>query len=132
MKFVSSLLAFLLVMTVSMAAAQTELKSAQIQPAVAAPGDSVSVQVDFSGAPESVKSVTILVREYPSDAPRFQLKQEKEKSLWTLKTRVPWDAPVQRYHLDIGAIDSNDNEIITSGYENNETGKTGSLLFEVK
>jgi len=123
---------FILLIVVTMVSAQVELKSAQIEPAVAAPGDSVSVRVEFTGGPEEVKSVTVLVREYPYEGPRFTLKQTPGQSIWSLKTVVPWDAPIQTFHLDFGAIDKNDTEIVTSGYENNETGKTGSLTFEVK
>lgn len=132
MKKSAVLTVLLLMFTLSLAFAKVELKSAQIKPTSAAPGDTVCVRVEFTGEPDAVKSVVIMVREYPYDAPKFRLKKTADQSVWTLKTVVPWDSPVQSFHLDIGAIDKNDIEVITSGFENNETGKAGSLTFEVK
>lgn len=115
-------------------AGQPTLISAKIEPTEASPGDSVKVQIEFSGKVKDIQSVTITVREYPYDAPRFELSPSpiKDKSIWTLKTLVPWDAPMQDFNLDISAIAKNGKEIVSKKLENNSTGKTGTIPFSVK
>jgi hypothetical protein len=113
-------------------AAQPTVKSYKIEPTVASPGDSVRVQIEFSGIADSVKSVRVIVREYPDDAPRFELKPLNAQNTWGFATLVPWDAPIQYFHLDIKAVAKNGAEIVSPGFENNYTGKAGTIEFQVK
>ena len=115
-------------------AAQPTLKDATVEPAVAAPGDAMKIQIEFKGDTKKVKSVTLMVREYPYEGPTMDLKpvDDKKRNLWVLESNVPWDAPSESFHLDIGAVDYDSKPIITEGFEDNWTGKTGTIEFEVK
>ncbi len=115
-------------------AAQPVLLTTKIQPAVAAPGDTVSILIEFTGKAEQIRDVIVTVREYPNDAPRFQLKANSKdgKNIWRHKTVVPWDAPSQEFHLDISATDKDGKEIVSKGFEDNYTGRTGTIAFRVQ
>lgn len=115
-------------------AAQPLLLSTNVQPAVAAPGDTVKMQIEFSGKAEEIRDVIVTVREYPNDAPKFQLKPSNKegKNIWQHKTIVPWDAPTQDFHLDICATDKSGKEIVSKGCEDNYNGRTGTISFRVQ
>jgi len=78
------------------------LKSASIEPTVVRHGDSLRVTVEFTGAREDIKEVSFIVREYPYDSPRRYLKPDPntKKNIWVLEDVLPYEAPVQSYHLD--------------------------------
>ena len=78
--------------------------------------------------------MTITVREYPYEAPRFELSPLpiKGKNIWAHETIVPWDAPAEDFNLDISAIAKNGKEIVSKQLEDNYTGKTGTIPFRVK
>jgi hypothetical protein len=128
---IASLLAMLLGVA---GAAQPVLLTTKIQPVVAAPGDTVSMQIEFSGKADEIRDVIVTVREYPNDAPKFQLKplSKDGKNIWLHKTIVPWDAPTQDFHLDICATDKNGKEIVSKGCEENYAGRTGTITFRVQ
>ena len=115
-------------------AGQPKLKEAKIEPSVASTGDSVKITVEFTGKKKDIKSVTLLVREYPYEGPRIELQPDPEskKNVWVATGVVPWDAPAETFHLDISAIDKNGKEIVTKGFENITTGRTGTIIFKVK
>ncbi len=113
---------------------QLVLKKAVIEPAAAAPGDSVKIIAEFSGKQKDIRGVTLITREYPYDGPTIHLQpyKDKKKNIWFFKGAVPYDAPNEIFHLDITAIDKKGKEIITKGLENQSTGHTGTIKFEVK
>ncbi len=128
-----SLCLFVLLVAAGLAlAGQPVVKSCKINPAVAAPGDTVAIFMEFDGDASAIKSIMVTVREYPYEAPKYHLKPTENKNIWTCKTLVPWDAPVQTFHLDIKALDDQDEEIVTPGYENNTGGRAGMLEFKVE
>ena len=112
---------------------QPQLKSATLEPTKASPGDSLTLTVEFSGKKADVKSVTVLVREYPEEGPRITLKacEKSKKNVWSYTGRIPYDAPSEIFHLDISAIDKDGKEIVTKGCENHYTGRTGTVKLEV-
>lgn len=116
---------------------QPTLKSSKIEPAVAAPGDTVKITVEFTGSAKKLKEVSFIVREYPYDYPRtyFQPVKESKKNVWVLVGPVPYDAyeaSGETLHLDLKAIDKDGKEIVTKGHEEQTTGKTGTIEFKVK
>ncbi len=113
-------------------AAQPKLVEAKITPEKAAVGDKVTITVEFTGKAKDLKQVYLTVREYPYDGPTIVLKPvEGKKNIWTAEENVPYDAPAETFNLDITAVDKKGNDIITEGFENNYTGKTGSVQLEV-
>jgi len=135
MKKVLVVLSLLLLIATTVFAKQPKLKEATMIPQVAAPGDSVTVTVEFTGKHRDIQKVFLTVREHPYDAPQFSLlpdKSQKKNNTWILKTIVPWDAPSESVNLDITAIDKKGKEIVTKGLENQTTGKAGSVAFEIK
>ncbi len=135
MKKILVVLFLSLLISVTAFAKQPELKEATMVPQAAAPGDSVTVTVEFTGKHKDIHKVFLTVREHPYDAPQFSLlpdKSQKKKNIWMLKTIVPWDAPSECVNLDITAIDKKGKEIISKGLESQTTGKAGSVTFEIK
>ncbi len=115
-------------------AKQPKLKSATIEPKIAATGDTVKITVGFTGKVKDIEELSFIVREYPDDYPRTYLAHDKKckKNIWLLQGPVPWDAYAQAYHLDLKAIDKKGKEIITKGFEKQTTGHTGTIEFKVK
>jgi len=115
-------------------AKQPKLKSATIEPKVAATGDTVIIAIEFTGKVKDVKEVSFIVREYPYDFPRTYLTPVKKskKNIWKLVGPVPWDAYAQSYHLDLRALDKKGKEIVTKGLEKQSTGRTGTIELKVK
>jgi hypothetical protein len=113
---------------------QPKLINAQVEPELAAVGDSIMLNVIFSGSKDDLKGVYLTVREHPYDYPMIRLfpDDRSEKNEWSLKIRVPYDAYAAKFHLDINAFDKEDHEIISEGFENNSTGKAGTILLEIK
>ncbi len=113
-------------------AAQPKLVEAKIAPEKAAVGDKVSITVEFSGKAKDLKQVYLTVREYPYDGPTIVLKPvEGKKNVWSAEETVPYDAPAETFNLDITAVDKEGKEIVTKGFENNYTGKAGSVKLQV-
>lgn len=115
-------------------AKQPTLKVAKIEPEVAAPGDTIKITVEFSGAVKDIKEVSFIVREYPYDYPRQYLKSvtEGKKNIWMLLGPVPWEAPYETFHLDITAKDKDGKEIVTKGLEQQSTGRTATIKFTIQ
>ena len=118
----------------SLHAGQPKLKSAKVEPSMAARGDSLLLTVEFTGKTKDLKEVSLIVREYPHDFPRRYLQpiKKSKKNLWTLIEVVPYDAPAMSFHLDLTALDKNGKEIVTEGFEEQTSGRTGTIEFEVK
>ena len=96
-------------------------------------GDDAPLSVEFSGKRTDLKEVYLTVREYPDMYPRIPLKLDpaSNKNRWIFTINVPYDAPPDTYHLDINAIDKDGKEIVTKGFETNETGKAGTIELKV-
>ncbi|MBD3375080.1 hypothetical protein GF406_08605 [candidate division KSB1 bacterium] len=115
-------------------AGQPELVSASATPETAAPGDTVSFVIEFKGETKDIESVVLTVREYPYDGPRVPLqpKEKESKSVWVAQGPVPYDAPLETYHLEIAAKTADGQEIISKEHKNNTWGKTGVIVLTVK
>jgi len=113
---------------------QPQLMKASIEPELAAPGAEASVSVEFSGMHADMKQVYLTVREYPYDYPMVELEPDNNSStnLWSLDLTIPYEAYPGDYHLDINAFLKDGNEIVTEGFEDNSTGKAGTILLKVK
>ena len=113
-------------------AGQPKLVEAKITPEKAAIGDKVKLTVEFTGKKTDLKQVYLTVREYPYDGPTIVLKPtEGKKNIWIAEESVPYDAPAETFNLDINAIDKKGKEIVTEGFEDNHTGKAGSVKLQV-
>ncbi len=113
---------------------QPKLMQAVIEPELASPGASANVQVEFSGNKSEMKNVYLTVREYPYDYPMIELlpNDKSDSNSWSLDMPIPYEAYPGEYHLDINAFLQDGKEIITEGFEDNSTGKAGTILLKVK
>ncbi|MDZ7371067.1 MAG: hypothetical protein ONB12_07855 [candidate division KSB1 bacterium] len=106
----------------------------QIQPEAAAPGDSVTAWVEFTGV-DSLKQVLIIPREYAYDIDEpFPLQRDttSTKERWIIQVQVPYETPYGAVNLEIRAIDKNDREIVIEEYKDQQFGKAGLMKFEVR
>ena len=124
----------LFIMTQVVLAGQPKLVSASATPETAAPGDTVSFVIEFKGETKDIESVVLTVREYPYDGPRVPLepKDKESKSVWVAQGPVPYDAPLETYHLEIAAKTSDGKEIIGKEHKDNTWGKTGVIVLSVE
>lgn len=115
-------------------AGQPELVSASATPETAAPGDKVSFVIEFKGETKDMESVVLTVREYPYDGPRVPLepKDKESKNVWVAEGPVPYDAPLETYHLEIAAKTADGKEIISKEHKDNRWGKTGVIVLTVE
>lgn len=130
-----SLLAALVVLVAFAFGCSSSLKlvSAKAEPETLSPGQKGRVVVVLSGAKNKVGVVQAVVREYPEYT--FRLNDEgrmgDEKAgdgVWTYEFPVPYDAPAQKYHVDI-VIKDKDGKVIKLG---EAEGPAATLVVEVK
>lgn len=131
-KVALTLSALFLIASLAMAG-QPKLVKASITPTKAAIGDSVKVKVEFTGKQSALKQVYLVVRGYEYDTDAIVLKPQAgtKKSIWVADQIIPYEAPAETFHLDVNAIDKKGKEIVTKGFENNSTGKAGSVELTV-
>ncbi len=112
---------------------QPTLKSAEVIPGVASRGDTVKIVVEFTGNPKELKKVSFVVREYQEDYPKVFLMpiENSDANVWASIGPVPYDAPFEIVHLDIQAVDSSGQEIVSKGFENQPTGRTGTMQLQI-
>jgi len=127
-----SLTALLLITGMAMAK-QPKLVKATITPNKAAIGEKVTVEVEFTGKASDLKQVYLVVRgyEYDTDAIVLQPLEGSKKNVWVADQVIPYEAPAETFNLDINAIDKKGKEIVTKGFENNSTGKAGTIELTV-
>ncbi len=125
--------AILLFFPVAALCDQPTVKSATITPTEVTPGDTVTMEIEFSGKTSDLKEVFFRVREFPNEAPARNLQPAKNRkgNVWVLVSEVPYEAPAQTYHLDVTAIDKDGEEIVTKGMEEQSTGKAASVTMKV-
>jgi hypothetical protein len=113
---------------------QPKLMQATVEPEIASPGESITLQVQFSGTYTDMKNVYLTVREYPYDYPMIELSPDMSETgnRWKKEVTVPYDANNGEFHLDINAFVRSGEEIISDGFENNSTGKTGTIILKIK
>ena len=118
-------------------ASQLAVKQTMIDPPQVNVGDDAKIVIVFTGEKNSVATVIATVRENPEMY--FSLNDDGENgdekagdNIWTYTITIPWDAPSDTYHLDIRARDQEGNEIITEGYEQQSTGRSGTVEIIVK
>ncbi|MBN2028931.1 hypothetical protein JW824_01690 [bacterium] len=113
-------------------ASQLAVRQMMVDPPTVNVGSQAKIMVVFTGPKNAVSTVIATVRENPEMY--FALNDEGQDgdeeagdNVWTYTVSVPWDAPADTYHLDIRARDQEGNEIITGGYEQQETGRSGTV-----
>lgn len=121
-----------LLLFVSLSFAEVTVE-AKIDPAAAAGGDWVKGSVEFTGV-GGLQKVLIIPREYAYeiDQPFAMKKQEGDKEVWVLETMVPYEAYPGKVHLEIKAIDKDGAEVVIKEYEEQQFGKAGLIVFEIK
>jgi hypothetical protein len=124
----------LLCFAVAIYAGQPKLVKAEIKPAVAEPGETVKMTIELTGKANDLKEVSFVIREYLYDQPRRYLSplKDSKKNVWVLEETVPYDAPYDIFHLDVRALDKKGKEVVSEGLEDNETGRTAAVKFEIK
>jgi hypothetical protein len=129
--FIAALLSLALLISCS---SQPQLMKASVEPEMAAPGASANVSIEFSGTHADMKQVYLTVREYPYDFPMVELYPDNSSTsnLWTLDMTIPYEAYPGEYHLDINAFLKDGGEIVSEGFEDNSTGKAGTIILKVK
>jgi hypothetical protein len=131
-KVVLTLTALFLIASLAMAG-QPKVVKATITPAKASIGDSVKVEVEFTGKKADLKQVYLVVRGYEYDTDAIVLKacDKSKKNVWVADQVIPYEAPAEIFHLDVNAIDKKGKEIVSKGFENNSSGKAGSVELTV-
>jgi len=124
----------MVLLIVTMVDAKVTLVKAVIEPTAAAPGDDVSVTVEFGGKAKNIEKVVMIPREYAYeiDQPFPLQKVEDGKNVWVLKGQVPWEAPSGPVALEIKAVDKKGNEVVIEEFKDQIHGKAGLIEFEVK
>jgi hypothetical protein len=115
-------------------AGQPEVVSAKVVPAEVAAGDHVRFEIEFNGRPMDIKQVIGYVREFPDMGPTVVLQPDKsgDKNVWVLESDVPYEAPMQSYHIDFTATDRAGREIVSKGMDEGAIGKTATIVLTVK
>jgi len=108
-----------------------------IKPSTVDPGDNTLIIVELKGSITKVANVTATVREYPElTIPLNDNGESGDKkagdNTWTFEMPVPWEAPAGTYHFDISVYDVSGNEVITKGFEQQTTGRSGSMELTIK
>ena len=118
-------------------AGQLAVKQTFVDPPKTAPGEKVKIIVKFKGPKNKVSEVVATVQEAPDF--RLPLNDKGENgdekagdNIWSGEASVPMDAPANTYHLDILAKDTDGNEIITPGLEQQEYGRSGAVEVVVE
>ena len=137
MKNAYLLLLILSTVIVIRCAGQLAVKQMMIEPPELTVGSEVKVLVVFTGQKNAVSTVIATVRENPEMY--FSLNDDGEDGdekagddIWSYTTSVPWDTEPNTYHLDIRARDLDGNEIISEGYEEQSTGRSGTIEITIK
>jgi hypothetical protein len=113
-------------------AGQLAVKQTFSDPPQSAPGEKVKIIVEFKGPKNKVSEVIATVQEAPNF--RLPLNDQGENgdekpgdNIWSSEGTVPTNTPANTYHLDILARDTEGNEIITPGLEQQEYGRSGAV-----
>ena len=118
-------------------AGQLAVKQTIADPTILTPGKEAKLFVIFKGSKNKVAEVVATVREAPDF--NFSLNDKGEDgdekagdNIWSREVTVPLDAPSDTYHLEILAKDTDGNEIITPGLEQQQFGRSGSVEVVVE
>lgn len=113
------------------------VKQAIVDPPKSAPGEKIKFMVIFEGPKGKVSEVVATVRDAPDFS--FSLNDMGENgdekagdNIWSSEQTVPFNAPSNTYYLDILAKDTNGNEIITPGLEQQQYGRSGVVEVVVQ
>ena len=110
-----------------------KMVSAKADPSTLSPGQKGKIIVVFKGAKGKVGVVQAVVREYPEYTIRLndegRMGDEKAgDGIWTYEFPVPYDAPAQKYHVDIIVKDKEGNVIKLGQAE----GPAATVVVEVR
>jgi|YelNatPaOPRAMG01_1025707.scaffolds.fasta_scaffold00008_43 hypothetical protein len=114
-------------------AGKVKLVSAKAEPATLSPGQRGKVEVVLTGAKKKVGSVQAVVREYPEYTIRLNDEGRMGDAVagdgvWTYEFPVPYDAPSQKYHVDI-IVKDRAGKVIKMG---EAEGPAATIVVEVK
>jgi len=103
-------------------ATRLSLKQVMVDPPQITRGSKAKIIVVFKGPKSKVASVQATVRENPEITYNLNDNgtngdEKANDNIWTAQTTVPYDAPAGMYHLDIRAIDKDNNEIVSRELE---------------
>ncbi|MDZ7374843.1 MAG: hypothetical protein ONB23_12875 [candidate division KSB1 bacterium] len=115
-------------------AARLKLVSAKAEPVVLSPGQKGRIEVAFAGAKARVGSVQAVVREYPEYTIRLNDEGRMGDAvagdgIWSYEFPVPFDAPAQKYHVDI-VVKDKAGKVLKLGKA--ETGPAATIVVEVR
>jgi len=118
-------------------AGQIAVKQTIAEPSEVAPGEDIKIHVVLKGSKDKTGNVVVTVREYPEILISLNDNGDNgdEKAgdnIWSFKFPIPWDAPAGIYHLDISVQDKDGNEIITKGFEQQSTGRSGTIEVTIE
>ena len=118
-------------------AGQLAIRQMMVEPPEVTEGSEATILVVFTGQKNTVSSVVARLREDPEIV--FSLNDNGESgdkmagdNIWTYSVTVPLNTLANTYHFDISARDLEGNEIITEGYEQQITGRSGTVEITVK
>ena len=107
------------------------------KPSLVEPGDDTVMLVVLKGSIQKVANVSATLREYSEYTLSLSDNgengdQKAGDNTWTYKFTIPYEAPANTYHWDISVFDITGNEIVTEGFENQTTGRSGSIELTIK
>ena len=133
MKRLYSTAIFLLAALIVFAIAGPKVASIDIGDGEAAPGETISMTVKFSGKATKIKSVEMITREFPYDAPPMIFKPTNDKKKeWTTTLSVPMEAPPGTYHLELKVLLESGDQVITEETKDQAYGKAGLSVVKIK
>jgi hypothetical protein len=107
------------------------------EPQPVSQGEDLTLYVVIEGATDKVDRVVGTVREYTEMRTTFKNDgtngdETANDNVWTYQTPISWDTPTGTYHIDVSVYNQQGEEIVTEGYENRWTGKTGTIELTIE
>ncbi len=107
------------------------------EPQPVSQGEDLTLYVVLEGATDNVDRVVGTVREYTEMRTNFKNDgtngdETAGDNVWTYQTPISWDTPTGTYHIDVSVYNQKGEEIVTEGFENRWTGKTGTIEITIE
>jgi len=123
----------LLIAVLAFAVADPKVASIDVGDGEASPGETITMTVKFSGKASKIKSVEMITREFPYDAPPIIFKATNgKKKEWATKLVVPMETPPGTYHLELKVVMENGDQLVVEDTKSQAYGKAGLSVVNVK
>ena len=129
---ITSIFTLLFIVAVALAG-DPKVKSIESDNPEAKPGETVTMTITFKGKASSIKSVEMIVREFPYDAPPIIFRAaDSKKKVWTNSLPIPPEAPPGKYHLELKVVMESGDQVISDDHKDQSYGKSGLLEVTIQ